>query len=295
MNILLLVAVVVVLGIMGAVVSVFSRKGDKSAAVSGRASDVALDPVQYQPFKLVRRNNVSHNTVEFRFALASASQRVGLPVGKHMLLKFIDAEGKPVSRPYTPVSSDDDRGHFDLLVKLYPNGRMSQHLQQLQIGQTIDARGPTGSLEYKGTGEFVIARKGGVVQTVRASAVGMIAGGSGITPMLQLLRAVHKSEKDATKLSLLFANQTEADILLREELEQLRESRSLTNIVLSLDRPEDSWAGAKGFVTQQLIQQHLPAPAKDALILLCGPKPMVDAMEKHLLAIGYTEEMYFKY
>lgn len=294
MNILLLVAAFVVLGIMGAIVSALSRK-DKSAAVSGRASDVALDPQQYQPFKLVRRNNVSHNTVEFRFALSSPSQRVGLPVGKHMLLKFVDAEGKPVSRPYTPVSSDDDRGHFDLLVKLYPQGRMSQHLQQMQIGQTIEARGPTGSLEYKGTGEFVIARRGGVVQNVRASSVGMIAGGSGITPMLQLLRAVHKNEKDATKLALLFANQTEADILLRDELEKLRESRSLTNIVLSLDRPEDSWSGAKGFVTQQLIQSHLPAPAKDTLILLCGPKPMVDAMEKHLLAIGYTEEMYFKY
>lgn len=294
MNTLALVAILVALGIMGVIVSVFSRKGDKSAAVSGD-NDVALDAMKYKPFKLVSRNNVSHNTVQFRFALPSASSRVGLPVGKHMLLKFTDAEGKPVSRSYTPVSSDDDRGHFDLLVKLYPQGKMSQYLQALSVGQSIEARGPQGSLEYLGTGQFRIVRRGGAVQEVKVGGVGMIAGGSGITPMLQLLRAVHKDASDATQLALLFANQTEEDILLRAELDELRESRSFTKVTYSLDRPGDSWTGARGFITPELIQAHLPAPSAATLVLLCGPKPMVDGMEKHLLALGYTDDMIFKY
>ena len=255
----------------------------------------------YQPFKLLTRTQVSANTVLFRFALQHSAQRVGLPVGKHMLLRCTDAEGKVVSRAYTPVSSDDDLGHFDLLVKLYPQGKMSQHLQAMQLGASIDVRGPQGSLEYRGDGVFNIVRRlaagGSAVQTYNVKSVGMIAGGSGITPMLQLLRDVSKrSATDFTKLSLLYANVTEADILLRAELEELREARSLTDIFYTLDRPaSEAWTGGRGFVTTDMIKANLPPPASATLVLLCGPKPMVDMMEKHLLALGYTEEMYFKY
>lgn len=260
-------------------------------------SPIAMKADKYQPFKLLTRTQVSPNTVQFRFALQHAAQRVGLPVGKHMLLRCTDAEGKPVSRAYTPVSSDDDLGHFDLLVKLYSNGKMSQHLQALQVGSTIDVRGPQGSLEYKGDGVFNIVRRGSPTpQVYNVKSVGMIAGGSGITPMLQLLRDVSKrSTTDFTKLSLLYANVTEADILLRSELESLRESRSLTDIFYTLDRPSESWTGGQGFITTEMIKANLPPPASSTLVLLCGPPPMVNMMEKHLLALGYTEEMYFKY
>jgi cytochrome-b5 reductase len=219
-----------------------------------------------------------------------------------MLLRCLDGEGKPVARSYTPVSSDDDLGYFDLLVKLYPLGKMSQHLQALQIGQSIEVRGPQGSLEYKGQGQFKILRRlappqsGTEFRISHVKQVGMIAGGSGITPMLQLLRDVSKrGEADTTKLSLLFANVTEADILLRSELEELRENRSSTNIHYTLDRPAESWTGLKGFVTPDMIKAHLPAPSAATLILLCGPKPMVDLMEKHLQGMGYTDDMIFKY
>lgn len=268
-----------------------SNGGKKAAAVAS----VALKEAEYQPFKLIQRTQISSNTVIFRFALASSTQRVGLPVGKHMLLKFTNAEGKPISRPYTPISSDDDLGYFDLLIKLYPQGQMSQHLDKMQIGESIEVRGPQGSLHYTGSGAFTIARRGGVVQRAQVSNVGMIAGGSGITPMFQVLKAVHKQSADRTKLSLLFANVTEADILMKDQLDTLREQRSLTNIVYTLDRPAESWTGPRGFVTPELIQANLPAPAADTIILLCGPKPMVDGMEKHLIGLGYTEDMIFKF
>jgi len=291
-NQFLLLGVVVVVLVLLAVYAMTKKRGS-SAQVE---AEVALKEAQYQPFKLIQRTQVTHNTIIFRFQLAHPKQRVGLPVGKHMLLKFIDVDGKPISRPYTPVSSDDDLGYFDLLIKLYPNGKMSQHLQHLQVGQTIEARGPQGSLEYLGGGEFTVKRSGGRVQKVNCQNVGMIAGGSGITPMLQILREVHKhASSDFTKLSLLFANVTEADILMKEELDKLKESRSLTEIVYTLDKPAETWTGPKGFVTTELIKQHLPPPSSSTMILLCGPKPMVDAMEKNLLSLGYTEDMYFKY
>lgn len=262
----------------------------------------ALQESVYQPFKLTNRTQVSPNTVLFRFALPTPTSRVGLPVGKHMLLRCLDSEGKPVARSYTPVSSDQDLGYFDLLVKLYPLGKMSQHLDKMQVGESIDVRGPTGALEYKGSGEFKILRRlalpatGTELRISHATHVGMIAGGSGITPMLQLLREVsRRGAEDTTRISLIFANVTEADILLRAELDALREQRSATEVTYTLDRPSETWTGAKGFVTPELIAAKLPAPGPATLILLCGPKPMVDMMEKHLLGLGYTEDMYYKF
>jgi cytochrome-b5 reductase len=124
----------------------------------------------------------------------------------------------------------------------------------------------------------------------------MLAGGSGITPMYQILADVQRrGVHDQTRVTLLYANQTEADILLRKELEELGEKRSLTNIVLSVDRPSEQWKGPSGFITPDLIKTNFPAPAKDVLILLCGPPPMIAAMEKHLLALGYTDDMLFKF
>ena len=68
-------------------------------------------------------------------------------------------------RPYTPTSSDEDLGHMDLVVKIYPanthpkfpeGGKMTQYLESLAIGDTIDVRGPSGHLVYKGRGVFDI-------------------------------------------------------------------------------------------------------------------------------------------
>ena len=135
-------------------------------------------------------------------------------------------------RPYTPTSSDEDLGHMDLVVKIYPanthpkfpeGGKMTQYLESLAIGDTIDVRGPSGHLVYKGRGEFHIKEdKKLPTKEVKVKSVSMIAGGTGITPMLQLVRAVFRDPEDETRLSLLFANQTEEDILLRKELEEVQ-------------------------------------------------------------------------
>ena len=122
---------------------------------------------------------------------------------------------------------------MDLVVKIYPanthpkfpeGGKMTQHLEALAIGDTIDVRGPSGLIVYQGRGLFDIKEdKKGDAKQVRVSQVNMIAGGTGITPMLQLIRAVFRDPADKTCLSLLFANQSEDDILLRKELEEVQE------------------------------------------------------------------------
>lgn len=124
----------------------------------------------------------------------------------------------------------------------------------------------------------------------------MIAGGTGITPMLQIVRYVSRRPTDTTKMSLIFANRTEGDIMCRAELEQAAESNPNFKLHLQLDRaPNSQWRGGVGFVTDQVVQSVLPAPAKGVLILVCGPPPMVDIMRGILTKLGYSDDMIFVY
>uniref|UniRef100_A0A2K5PXR4 NADH-cytochrome b5 reductase n=1 Tax=Cebus imitator TaxID=2715852 RepID=A0A2K5PXR4_CEBIM len=198
------------------------------------------------PLRLIDREIISHDTRRFRFALPSPQHILGLPVGQHIYLSA-RIDGNLVIRPYTPVSSDDDKGFVDLVIKVYfkdthpkfpAGGKMSQYLESMQIGDTIDFRGPSGLLVYQGKGKFAIRpdkKSNPVIKTVKS--VGMIAGGTGITPMLQVIRAIMKDPDDHTVCHLLFANQTEKDILLRPELEELRnEHSSRFKLWYTLDR-----------------------------------------------------------
>lgn len=119
---------------------------------------------------------------------------------------------------------------------------MSQHLESLKIGDTIEVRGPSGRLQYQGDGTFSIKKlRKDPPQILRVDKVSMIAGGTGITPMLQLIRHITKDPNDKTKLKLIFANQTEKDILVRKELEEVAEKYpEQFQLWYTLDTPPES-------------------------------------------------------
>ena len=88
---------------------------------------------------------------------------------------------------------------------------------------------------------------------------------------------------------------TDNDILLKDELDAYAQQNPRVKVYYTLDKPTPAWTGLKGFVTKEMIAEHLPAPGDDSIILLCGPKPMTDFMEKNLLALGFKQEQFFKY
>lgn len=245
----------------------------------------------------------SSSVYRFKFGLPTQSHALGLPIGKHIVLRFTDAEGRPVSRQYTPISSDEiTRGYFELLVKLYPTGKMSQYLNNLPLNSAVEVRGPMGMFEYKGNGELLINRGGWKTQNIKS--IGMIAGGSGITPMYQIMSHIARhGATDPTPCSLIFANITEDDILMRKELDELSAAHKRMNVFYTINAPRpntddklpENWRGGVGFVSQEMITKHLPAPSDDTIILLCGPKPMIDVMKGHLSALGYTDDMIWAY
>ncbi|KAL4224696.1 NADH-cytochrome b5 reductase 3 [Mactra antiquata] len=264
------------------------------------------DPNVKYPLKLIDREEVSHDTRRFRFALPSMDHVLGLPVGQHIYLTA-KINGSLVLRPYTPVSSDDDKGYMDLVIKVYfknvnpkfpDGGKMSQYLNDMELGDYIDVRGPSGLLVYDGKGTFQIRKdKKSEPEAVSAKKVGMIAGGTGITPMLQLIRQVLKDKDDKTSLWLLFANQTEEDILLRPELEDLQQTYGdRFKLWYTLDRPPTDWKYSSGFINDEMIKNHLPAPDDDSIVLMCGPPPMINfACIPNLDKLGFKPTQRFAY
>ena len=82
-------------------------------------SKTAFDPDEWRTFKLIEEEGISHDVRRFRFALQSNDHIIGLPVGQHVSLKYVDAEGKDVIRSYTPTTSNDERGYVDFVIKIY--------------------------------------------------------------------------------------------------------------------------------------------------------------------------------
>ncbi|NXU46750.1 NB5R3 reductase, partial [Drymodes brunneopygia] len=267
------------------------------------------DPEVKYALRLIDKEEVSHDTRRFRFALPSMEHVLGLPLGQHIYLSA-RIDGALVVRPYTPVSSDDDKGFVDLVVKVYfrgvhpkfpDGGKMSQYLDSLKIGDTIDFRGPSGLLVYKGKGKAgkfdIRPEKKAEPVTKTVKYVGMIAGGTGITPMLQIIRAIIKDKDDPTVCQLLFANQTEKDILLRAELEEIQAQHpGRFKCWYTLDTAPENWDYSQGFVNQEMIREHLPPAQKDVLILMCGPPPMIQyACIPNLDKLGYAKDMRFSF
>jgi len=128
---------------------------------------------------------------------------------------------------------------------------------------------------------------------MRATKLGMMAGGTGITPMLQILHAVMTNASDPTVVSLLYANQTEGDILVREELEYLaRKHPERLQLWYTVDRPPATgWSYSTGFITAEMISERLPPPSDTTLVLMCGPPPMVKfACQANLDKLGHAPE-----
>ncbi|KAL2927699.1 NADH--cytochrome b5 reductase 1 [Bienertia sinuspersici] len=240
-----------------------------------------LDPEVFKEFKLVKRTELSHNVAKFRFALPTPDTVLGLPIGQHLSCRGKDANGEVVIKPYTPTTLDSDVGYFELVIKMYPQGRMSHHFREMREGDYLEVKGPKGRFKY---------------QPGQVKAFGMLAGGTGITPMFQVARAILENPNDKTKLHLIYANVKYEDILLKEELDSFAKNfpdRFSVYYVLN-EAPED-WNGGVGFISSNMIQDHCPAPASDIQILRCGPPPMNKAMAAHLEALGYSSEMQFQF
>lgn len=232
---------------------------------------------EFQKFTLILKTTLTHNTAVYRFGLPGPQDVLGLPIGQHISIRGM-INGKEIVRSYTPTSLDTDaQGYFELLIKSYPQGNISKMFSELKIGDYIEVRGPKGFYEYAPN---VFKH------------IGMVAGGTGISPMYQIIKAIASDPTDKTKVSLVYGNQSEEDILLKAELDTIIDSKpDQFKVHYMLDNPpKEGWKGGVGYVTQEVMQANLPNPKEDGTkLLVCGPPGMVSAVKRTAVALGYEK------
>lgn len=237
------------------------------------AGKPSLDKDEFREFPLIEKTSVSHNSAVYRFGLRSPSAVLGLPIGQHISVAA-HIDGKEIVRSYTPTSTDEDRGYFDLLVKTYANGNVSKYLSTLKLGDKVRIRGPKGHFNYRN----------GLVKKFA-----MVAGGTGITPMYQIIQAIAGDPSDNTEVTLIYANVNFDDILLKKELDDIAATNKNIKIHYVLNNPPEVWEGYVGFVTPAILQATIPAASSDVKLLLCGPPPMVSAIKKAAIDLGFEK------
>jgi len=261
-----------------------------------KEESVALNAEKFKPFKLLEVYDVSHNTRKYRFELEDPNQKLGLNVASCLVVSApIGENGKAVVRPYTPVSDPEDRGFFDLVIKTYPQGVMSKHVASLKPGDTLEFKGPFAKIP---------------ITTNMKKKVAMIAGGTGITPMFQVINEILKNPQDKTEIILLYANLSEKDILLKDQLDQLSfRHRDRFHVHYTIDKSVlPNWKHDVGFISSSMVKKYLPPPSNDTVVMVCGPPGLMNLVSGDkapdysqgeltglLKDLGYSKDGVFKF
>ncbi|RMZ84162.1 hypothetical protein DV738_g780, partial [Chaetothyriales sp. CBS 135597] len=246
--------------------------------------------------KVKEVQDYNHNTKKIIFELPDPDAVSGLHVASALLTKYkAPDQEKATIRPYTPISDEDEKGHLDLLVKVYPKGPMSTHIHSLKPGDTLAIKGPIPKYAWSPN---------------KHDHITLIAGGTGIAPMYQLVRSIFSNPEDKTKVSLVFGNIAEEDILLREEFDKLEKKYGdRFKVFYTLDKPSSNWKFGKGYITKELLKEVIPDPKSENIkVFVCGPPPLYKAisggkvspadqgeLDGILKELGYTKEQVYKF
>ncbi|KAJ2358120.1 hypothetical protein GGF43_001029 [Coemansia sp. RSA 2618] len=240
-----------------------------------------LNPEKYTPFTLIDRESLTDDTTRFRFRinrprfddeqekLADKVVAAGvwaLDVKDHLVQTY---------RTYTPVDYvvstevDDKRGlregYCDLVVRRYPNGSLSRFLHNTRVGDKVEMRGPILTWPYE-------------ANTYRR--VFMVAGGTGIAPMFQLINRVLANPADSeTRISLLYGSASEADIIYRKQLDELtKKYPDRLSIEYLVDRGSTTVARLGHPDAQSVSGLVSGFDGSKDIVLVCGPDPMMSAV-----------------
>lgn len=176
----------------------------------------------------------------------------------------IDQEGsRNEKRPFTFTSLPQEEW-LEFTIKTYPshNGVTSQMLE-LQAGDSLLLHDIFGAIAYRGEGVF-------------------IAGGAGVTPFISIFRHL-KARGEIGSNKLIFANHTSEDIILEEEFRSL-----LNGNFINILSNETSGVYPSEYITKDFLKDHLPD--NDPFIYLCGPPPMMEAVEQQLKELKFYKE-----
>lgn len=275
-----------------------------AALSNSEATEVPTEPrpiflsnKTWRNVKLHSKRTVSWDTRIFTFKLEHDAQILGLPIGQHLMIKLRDpATREAIIRSYTPISETNKRGYLDVLVKVYfdtqerEGGKMTKAMESLPLNHLVEFKGPTGKFEYVGRGRCSI---NGAERNVKTFI--MICGGSGITPIYQVLRAVMQDGKDPTRCLVLDGNRLIEDILCKEDLDEFEQNgEGRCKIIHTLTKAPGDWGGLRGRIAKPLLQEHAKW-SLETMALICGPEAMEKTAMTGLKELGWPESDIHKF
>lgn len=166
------------------------------------------------------KEELATDTFVYRFALPDEARTLGHETCQYLEFAAEINNGgvkERHTRFYHPLSKVNDAGYLDLLVKVYlrnfkhpQGGLFTQYMDRIQPGAVMHITGIGGDIVYKGDSQFLVRDKQTLEMVKRRyKNVGMIAGGSGIAPMFQMVQTVADlGPEDRTALSLIYSNRT---------------------------------------------------------------------------------------
>eukprot|EP00933_Yihiella_yeosuensis_P031941 TRINITY_DN25530_c0_g1_i1.p1 TRINITY_DN25530_c0_g1~~TRINITY_DN25530_c0_g1_i1.p1 ORF type:complete len:605 (-),score=162.60 TRINITY_DN25530_c0_g1_i1:91-1905(-) len=256
-----------------------STKGKEAPKAKAEVKE-EVKPVEdqdMQDWSLKAVNKPNHDCLRLEFAC------VGTPPQKfndtiwHVDLEFGEI-GEEVKRAYTPVSTIEDlkKGHLDLLIKIYPDGKMSQHVAKMKPGDNILVTKPVKTLEPSDY-------KMGLV---------MVAGGSAVTVALQVCEAVLQFASTLGQVHLALCNRTKDDVLLEDRFEELLTKYPacfhVTHCISQGELPTSS--GLAKWHKGRVNQQVLSAAPKHLKAVISGPGGLCRTSFDILKRLGRTED-----
>jgi ferredoxin-NADP reductase len=200
---------------------------------------------------------------------------VGHLAGQHVDLRLTSDDGYQAERSYSIASPPEDGQQITLTIERLDDGEVSPYLtEELRVGDKLELRGPIG-------GYFVWEeRLGGPLL--------LIAGGSGIVPLMAMIRH-RRAVGSPIPTRLLVSSRTYEDIIYRDELERLVGTGMALEVIHTLTRtPPPGWTGYSRRIDAELLRDIAwPAEEQHPLVYICGPTPFVETAAAELLPLGY--------
>ena len=176
--------------------------------------------------------------------------------------------------PFSIASSSEHPEEISFTIK--DLGKFTSTIKNMQPGQNVYVDGPHGS--------FTIDRY------PEAKKLIFIAGGIGITPIMSMLRSM-ADRKDKRPIKFFYNNRDWESVTYREEIAELEKKLDL-QVIHTLEKPPQKWNGETGYLTESILQKHLPKSwfQKNTAIFLCGPQVMMDIVIKQCMNLGFDQQ-----
>jgi ferredoxin-NADP reductase len=195
----------------------------------------------------------------------------GHRAGQHVDVRLTAEDGYQAERSYS-IASAPESAHVELTVERLDDGEVSPYLtDELRPGDQIELRGPVG-------GYFVW-------EPSQGGPVLLVAGGSGVVPLMAMIRARGAAGSNV-ETRLLLSSRGWDDIIYRDELERL--SGNGLSVLHTLTRSQpDGWSGYARRIDAEMLTEVGPSSEEQPLIYVCGPTPFVEAVAEALVHLGH--------